>query len=583
MALVRNFVASTSTPNQIELNWTQPLDFNNVDAEIIVTRTITHYPTELFNANFPNKATDNRPIEIFRGKNIVGTNVGSVVVSGNTLTDTLANFPTNPNLNGRLLRDSVGQVFRILSNTSNSVILDNTPSVGKYIILAEFPSNVRDQQNFENDLRTIATPGAIENLVELINGSFQIANFLDGELINCMFKDANGDKYIVKYNTQNKLFFYETAATPLVGIGMSLLPTFADGQAKPFIDTFKTDVEAAARVGTGLLDNQFYYYTAFTKLTGTNVAQAEYSSINSGTSTQSSAISIKDRDWGDILYNYWPNVYKTMDTTGDLEDLMHVFAYQFAEIHSLIETYTLQNSDTVFVNALLPLSEQTGLPSVGFTIGADTLRRIAKDMISAWHLKGSKEGIALFIRIITTWDITNGTGDFSGSISDFLPNVSALRFFDPNLGSTNVRLTQSSPFIAGGRFAKSLPGIVIPGLFTFREFVVTLPNVALYLGDSSGITITNGNTILTDSLANYGATNNLVGNFLLPNQGEINDIFQIIANTSNSITVRGVVNNKTPGGRYAVLSPLNTNRFIILNKLLPGYVPFGTKAGFNFT
>ncbi len=47
--------------------------------------------------------------------------------------------------------------------------------------------------------------------------------------------------------------------------------------------------------------------------------------------------------------------------------------------------------------------------------------------------------------------------------------------------------------------------------------------------------------------------------------------------------MRGVINNRVPGGDYAILSPLNTNRFIILNKLLPVYIPFGTRAGFLFT
>ncbi len=229
------------------------------------------------------------------------------------------------------------------------------------------------------------------------------------------------------------------------------------------------------------------------------------------------------------------------------------------------------------------MSEQTGLPSIGYTIGADTLRRVAAELISCWKLKGSKEGIARFIRVITTWDVTNGTGDFSGSIQDFLPNVSALRFFDPNLGNLNTRLTATNPFTAGGRFAKSLPGIVIPGFFTFREFVVTLPNIALYIGTSSGFSIASGTTTMTDSTQNFGAVNSLVGNFLLPNTEEVNDIFQIVSNTATSVTVRGVINNRVPGGSYAILSPLNTNRFVILNKLLPVYIPFGTRPGFLFT
>jgi len=204
-------------------------------------------------------------------------------------------------------------------------------------------------------------------------------------------------------------------------------------------------------------------------------------------------------------------------------------------------------------------------------------------MIGCWKLKGSKEGIAQFIRIITTWDITNGTADYSTAIQDFLPNVQALRFFDSNLGNLNTRLTKTDPFVSGGRFAKTLPGIVIPGFFTFREFVITIPNVALYVGTSQGFTVASGTTTMVDTNNNFGAVDSLVGNYLIPNTEEVNDIFQIVANTATSITVRGVINNRVPGGDYAVLSPLNTNRFIILNKLLPVYIPFGTRAGFLFT
>src|SRR5690606_29157739 len=143
----------------------------------------------------------------------------------------------------------------------------------------------------------------------------------------------------------------------------------------------------------------------------------------------------------------------------------------------------------------------------------------------AWKLKGSKEGIALFIKIITTWDVTNGTADFSSAIQDFLPNISALRFFDPNLDSLNTRITKTDPFVAGGRFAKSLPGIVIPGFFTFREFVITIPNVVLFIGTSESFTVAAGTTTMVDTTQNFGATDSLVGNFLIPNSEEVNDIF----------------------------------------------------------
>jgi hypothetical protein len=447
--------------------------------------------------------------------------------------------------------------------------------------MPDFPTSIRSQENYEQDLRTEVGPGFIKSLVTIENQALNLKEFAEDELANMIFIDGNGDRFLIKSNTSSTIFFWETD-TPAIGVGMRVLNSFFDSQTKPYFDSFRTQADAQARTSTGLRDNKFYYYTIFTIPVGANVAQAEFSTVDSGVATQDEALSIRDRGFGNILYRYWPTLHQEMDELGDLEDLMGVFGFQFNQIHSFIETYNLQDPDNVLVTALLPLSEQTGLPSVGYSIGADTLRRIARDMIGCWKLKGSKEGIAIFIRKITTWDITDGTADFSAAIQDFLPNVSALRFFDPNLGSLNVRLTQTNPFVAGGRFARSLPGIVIPGFFTFREFVITLRDVALFAGNSESFSIAPGTTTMVDGTANFGAPDSLVGNFLLPNTEEVNDIFEIVANTTTSITVRGVVNNRNPGGNYAILSPLNTNRFLILNSLLPVYIPFGTRAGFIF-
>jgi hypothetical protein len=579
MSLVQNFIASTSLPNQIALNWDQPLGFNSSTDEIVVTKTVTHFPMELFNSNFPDDATDPRGVEIFRGSTITGLNPLTITVIGSTLTDTSANFPLN--LAGRLLRDTNSSVFKIISNTTTSVTVQGIPASGIYVILADFPNSIQQQQNFEPDSRTTASSGLISNLVQLVNGSLQIALFTPDQLVNLIFVDGSNQKFIIKGNDSTNVQLFGTN-TPVIGNGMKILNSYFNSSLQPYIDNFKNSQEANNRVGTGLLDDTFYYYTAFDIPVGVDVAQAEFGLYGTSVSTQSAAISTKNLDFGTILYKYWPILYQQLDTTGDLLDLMQIFGFQFNELHSEIKTYNLQDPDTVFVNAILPLSEQFGLPSVGYSIGADTLRRIGREMLGAWKLKGSKEGIARFIRILTTWDVTDGTGDFSGSISDFLPNIQALRFFSSFLGNTNTRITKSLPFTAGGRFVKSLPGIIIPGFFTFREFVVNLPDVALYIGTTQNFTVSGNTTTMTDSSANFGANNSLVDNFLLPNQQEVNDIFQIISNTSNSITVQGIINDKNPGGTYAVLSPLNTNRFIILNKLLPVYIPFNTQAGFNF-
>lgn len=584
MGLTRSFKVSTDKPNQIAINWLAPYNFNDTTDELIVTRTITHFPSELYNAAFPTKATDSRPVEIFRGRTIVGLNTSTISVSGNTLVDSAATFPTSPSLIGRLLRDSSSKVHKITSNTSTSITVESSSiSNGKYVVLPDFPEVSRIQENYEYDIRTVAGNGFISNLVVIENSQLVIKTFEKDELKNLIFEDGNNNKFIIKNNDESTIYFYENT-TPLINVNMRTYEAFYDSIPTPYIDTFKTDSEASSRTGTGLLDNQFYYYTVFTLKSGANVAQAEFSTIDSGTTTQGFAISAKERDFGDILYGYWPELYRTLDATEDLEDLMHVFGFLFNELHALIETYKLQDTHNVLTTALLPLSEQTGLPSVGYSIGADTLRRIAKDLISCWRLKGSKEGIYQFIRMITTWDITDGTADISSAIQDILPNVSALRFFDANLGSTNVRLTETDPLLVpGGRFARSLPGIVIPGFFTFREFVITIPNVALYIGTSESFSFSSDSTTMINTTANFGTTNSLVGNFLLPNQEEPNDIFQIISNTTTSITVRGIINNKNPGGYYAILSPLNANRFIILSRLMPFYIPFGSKPGYEFT
>ncbi len=582
MALVRDFTVASNHPNTLSLNWTLPLGFNDTDDEIIITRSTSHFPVELYNEDFPNRATDNRPVEIFRGKTIVGTNTGTISVSSNVLTDTAATFPTSPSLAGRFLRDASSEVIKIVSNTATTLTLESAPANGKYIVLPDFSTETRAQENYENNAATEVGSGYIKNLYIIFNANLQLKEFVPGELANLIFKDGNGDKFLIKNNTSDTITFFETT-TPVVGVGMALLNSHFDSVALPFIDNFKTQDEADARDGTGLLNDQFYYYTAFTKEEDTNVARAEFATINSGVTTQAYDISLANKYFGDLLYSYWPGLYRELDSTEDLKDLMDVFGLLFNNLHSLIDQYRLQNADNLVVTALQPLSEQTGLPSIGYSIGIDTFRRIANEMISCWKLKGTKEGIALFIRVITTWDITNGTADFSGSIQDFLPNVEALRFFDPNLGNINTRLTQTDPFVGGGRFAQSLPGIVIPGFFTFREFVVTIPNVALYIGRSEGFSIASGTTTMEDTLNNFGATDSLVGNFLIPNTEEVNDVFEIVGNTSTTITVQGIINNRNPGGNYAILSPLNSNRFTILNRLFPVYIPFGTKAGFQFT
>jgi len=584
MTLTRNFLALPGLPNEINLNWDQPEAFNNSTDELVIARTGSHYPSELENTTYPNSSTDNRPIEIYRASVTQGTSTSTT--AGN-LTDSSANFPIAPKLIGRLVRDCDSKVYRILDNTSTELTLDTTETspVGPYVILADFPKEAHSLRSFAFDVRTEVGAGYVKDLVTITNGQLVLVEFVVDELANLIHVDGAGVKRVIKSNTEDTVYFFDVTTPYTSGVGTSILNSFAGNTLPlPYVDSFNTDLEAGVRIGSGLIDNKYYYYTAFNQPEGTNVAQAKFSSIDSIDSTQTSAISVKDRDFGTLLYNYWPGIVKDLDTTEDIKDLMSVFGSQMQENHAIIDSFKLQDTYNVHANALPALADQTGLPTIGSSIGVDTLRRIAKDMIPCWHLKGSKEGIGVFIRKITTWDITDGTGDWAGAIADFLPNIEALRLFAPSLGSTNTRMTQTDPtVVSGGRFARSLPGIVIPGFFTFREFVVTLPNVAMLIGTSETITISNGTTTIVDNSVDYGVDNGLVGNFLLPNEEEINDIFEIISNTSNSVTVKGAIINKTTEGSMIVLSPLNKDRFVVLHTLLPSYIPFGTKAGFLFT
>jgi hypothetical protein len=597
MSLVTNFTTVNGLPNQINLSWNQPVGFNTSNSEIIVTRTDTYFPCELFNPVFPTKATDPIPIPIFTGTTITGSTTS---ISGMVVTDSSAAFPTSPPLNGRIYRDSSGNIFTILSNTATTVTLDGTPTPGVYVILADFPSVIQPQQTYEKDIRTTSAPGSITNLVQLINGNLTVVTFTPDQVVNLIFQDAAGNKFVVQTNNLNTLYFYQTTVTPVIGIGMTLLSSATNERTIVYVDDFETRAQAAARIGTGLLDDQFYYYTAFVIPIGANVAQADFATYETAQSTQDVALSVKNLDFGTVLYNYWPTLFRQLDATGDLQDLMNVFGYQMAEIHSLITTFNLQDSDNVYVSALAALADQTGLPSVSYSIGIDTFRRIARNMITAWKLKGSKLGIALFIRILTTWDILGTEIEINNAISDFLPNASAFRFFAPNLGTANTRFSQSNsvpstnssgvttitetgPFVPGGRFAKSLPGIIIPGFFTYREFVITIPSVALFVGTTTAFSVSNGTTTVTDSTANFGPTNGLVGNFIISNQSEPNDSYEIISNTSTSVTVNSIIIDRVPQNSYAILSPLNNRRFATLIGLMPLYQPFGTLAGYIFT
>ena len=312
-----------------------------------------------------------------------------------------------------------------------------------------------------------------------------------------------------------------------------------------------------------------------------------YAPYTSVISTQIFALNPKNRKIGDYLYKLWPQFFRTLDQTGDLEDLMQVFGKEMNEMFGVINTLELQNPDLIIPPYLSYGAASKSLPLVSESLGIDTQRRVMRDYIAALKQKGTRDGIARFIKIITTWDITNGTGDLLEAIIDDTPETISLRFYGPSLGTNNTRLVNTEAVISppAGRFYKAPPGsgISLPGFFKFREVIINLPNVALEIGTSTGLGTLDGNSTISDLSANFGADNSLKGSYLIPNEGAPEDFYLIIGNTSSTITVQGSVPQTYLGAKYVILSPLNMNRFLVIQRLINEFLPHNAKAVFNFT
>lgn len=320
-----------------------------------------------------------------------------------------------------------------------------------------------------------------------------------------------------------------------------------------------------------------------------SVNMSQFAYFSNALSTQAFAISAADNKIQELLYKWWPSVFKDLDTSGDLEDLMNVFGYKFNEIYSLISTFELQNADLIQPSGLNLAYTQPGLSEVSETLGIDTRRRIMKDMISCWKLKGSRDGLFKFIKIITTWDVTNGTGDVRKAIVDTTPELTGLRHYSPALGDLNTKIVdttavQSPP---AGRFVKGIPGFNLEGFFNQVQVQIELPNVALFVGQSTNIAYNMGGTIIQvtveDTSNNFGMDNSLKGCFLIPIEGNPNDYYEIKSNTSDTVTVDGVIPQGIVGSRYVILSPLNLNRFVALQNTIVEMLSYRAVAVFNFT
>ena len=312
---------------------------------------------------------------------------------------------------------------------------------------------------------------------------------------------------------------------------------------------------------------------------------AQYALFSNTLSTQAFTISTQDRELANYIYGLFPRHFRSLDTTGDLEDLTRVFGNELNNMFSVVNTYELQNADLIPTLPLRNAASSKGVGLTSETLGIDTRRRIVRDIQSAFNKKGTRQGIFEYIKILTTWDITNGTGDIREAIIDDSPEAVGLKFYSPALGSENTRLVdtldvQSPP---AGRFYKGLPGITLPGFFNFTEVLITLPNIALEIGNSTDINFVQGETTISDDAADFGNDNTLIGSFIIPNEGNSNDFYEIVANTKTTITVRGSVPLEYLGAKYVVLSQLNLNRFTALNSTLPNFLPYNTIPVFIFT
>jgi len=316
-----------------------------------------------------------------------------------------------------------------------------------------------------------------------------------------------------------------------------------------------------------------------------SVNDVQFAYASNPLSTQAFAISAAENDIVRLLYKWWPSVFRDLDETGDLEDLMGVFGYKFNEIYSLISTYELQNADLIVPKYLDQGYRNRGMSVVSESLGIDTRRRVMKDIVSCWKLKGSREGLAKYIKVLTTWDVTNGTGDLIRAIQDSSQDLVGLRHYSAFLGNLNTEFVDTTNVKSppAGRFVKGLPGFNLAGFFDVVEIQIELPNVALHTGNSTNVSYVGSTSILQHSGTDFGGMNNLKGCFVIPIEGSPNDYYEILANDSDTLTVQGSIPFSALGNKYVVLSPLNLNRFVALQRTIVEQLSYRSVPVFNFT
>jgi hypothetical protein len=127
----------------------------------------------------------------------------------------------------------------------------------------------------------------------------------------------------------------------------------------------------------------------------------------------------------------------------------------------------------------------------------------------------------------------------------------------------------------------------LEGFFNVVEILIELPNVAMFVGQSTNLSYINGGTIIQatieDTSTDFGMPNSLKGCFLIPIEGNPNDYYEITANTNDTLTINGTIPQGIVGSKYVVLSPLNLNRFVALQNTITEQLSYRAVPVFNFT
>jgi hypothetical protein len=158
-------------------------------------------------------------------------------------------------------------------------------------------------------------------------------------------------------------------------------------------------------IDEGLVQGQYYYYSIFV------FSLIQYNWVIAG---KAFALSVKDCGNSKKLYDYLPNIYKITQpytaTTDDWENAdLYAFLSNFGFELDYEQTLTdllrgRYNTEKVNGNLVPTMMNQFG-QAYEPAIGLQQNRKILRDSVTLTKQKGSKEGLAAFIKDFTSWAI----------------------------------------------------------------------------------------------------------------------------------------------------------------------------------